>query len=254
VAEDTPPAAAWECSLSEPRKAATVLLLRDAPAGLEVFMVQRSRRSGFLPNAWVFPGGRVDDGDSVSPDAVAGSLAIPGLDDAEARRHGVAAVRETHEETGVFLGVQGRPDLGRLRAWAWWVTPEAEPKRFDTRFLVARAAGEAATHDGAEAVDSRWVSPREVITQPLSAFPLAPPTWWTLRELSPFQRVDDVWAAVSARSPRPVQPVMEFTDGGMELLLPGHPRHPAGEVVPGFPDHIGWDGVRWVATRGGSAL
>ena len=45
------------------RPATTVLLCRDGAEGLEVFMVQRHRRSGFLPNAWVFPGGRVDDSD-----------------------------------------------------------------------------------------------------------------------------------------------------------------------------------------------
>lgn len=236
--------------MSEPRRAATVLLLRPGADGVEVFMVQRHRRSGFLPNAWVFPGGRVEDADlAVGPGDVEGDLVIPGLSADESRGYGVAAVRETREESGIALGA-ARPDLSRLRAWAWWVTPAAEPKRFDTRFLVARSAGEEGVHDGAETVDSRWVAARAVIDLPIAEFPLAPPTWWTLRELADLGTVDAVWSASAARPARPVQPVMEFTDAGMELLLPGHARHPDG-AVPGFPDHIGWDGARWVASRAG---
>lgn len=239
--------------MPEPRPAATVLLLRDGPAGVEVFLVQRSRRSGFLPNAWVFPGGRVDDGDALAPEAVDGALAIPGLLDAEARRHGVAAVRETAEECGVYLGSGGRPDLSRLRAWSWWVTPEAEPKRFDTRFLLARSRGEDARHDGVEVVDSRWVRPGDVVDEPISAFPLAPPTWWTLRELQGHATVEDVFAAAARRPDRAVQPILEFAAEGLQLFLPGHARHPD-PAVAGFPDHIGWDGSRWVATLRGERL
>ncbi len=237
--------------MSEPRKAATVLLLRQGAGGIEVFMVQRHRRSGFLPSAWVFPGGRVEDADLATPaDAVAGALSLPGLTADEARGYGVAAVRETREEAGISLGAPDRPDLGRLRAWAWWVTPTAEPKRFDTRFLVARSAGEEGVHDGAETVDSRWVDAREAVDRSLDAFPLAPPTWWTLRELAAHATVDEAWAAAPARAARPIQPVMTFTDAGMELLLPGHPRHEA-PAVAGLPDHIGWVGGRWVASRAG---
>src|SRR5688572_1741762 len=95
---------------SAPRPAATVILLRDGDAGLEVFMVQRNRRSGFLPNAWVFPGGRVDAEDALhGHPGVRGRLAIPGMTDAEAAAVGVAAARETLEEAGIWLG-QGAAD------------------------------------------------------------------------------------------------------------------------------------------------
>jgi 8-oxo-dGTP pyrophosphatase MutT (NUDIX family) len=240
--------------VSEPHKAATVLLVRQGRAGIEVFMVQRHRRSGFLPSAWVFPGGRVDAADlAAGEEAVSGTLDLPGLDPAAARGVGVAAVRETREEASIFLGARDRPDLSRLRAWSWWVTPTAEPKRFDTRFLLAVSRGEEGIHDGAETVDSRWVSPQEVAEAPLSEFPLAPPTWWTLRELARHPTVDHAWAAASGRPGRAIQPVMEFTEAGMELLLPGHPRH-ADPAVDGFPDHVGWDGARWVASRSGARL
>jgi len=47
-----------------PRPAATVALARDGDNGLEVLVVQRTRSSGFVPGAWVFPGGRVDAADA----------------------------------------------------------------------------------------------------------------------------------------------------------------------------------------------
>src|SRR6476646_1566674 len=88
-----------------PRPAATVLLVRPATRGFEVFMVQRHRRSGFLPNAWVFPGGRVDDTDRLTGHPrVRGRLALAGLSESGALAYGVAAVRETFEEAGLWLG------------------------------------------------------------------------------------------------------------------------------------------------------
>src|SRR5687767_7667602 len=144
---------------SAPRPAATVLLVRPATSGFEVFMVQRHRRSGFLPNAWVFPGGRVDDTDRLAGHPrVRGRLTLAGLTESGALAYGVAAVRETFEEAGLWLGTGEIPaehrepvangervlsellettgatiELDRLRPWSWWITPTAEPKRFDTR-------------------------------------------------------------------------------------------------------------------------
>lgn len=94
-----------------PRDAATVLLLRDAPAGFEVFMVKRSGLSDVLGEAHVFPGGKVDAADS-SPDMLARIRGLASLDTAalgedipQARAAGmfVAAARETFEEAGVLL-------------------------------------------------------------------------------------------------------------------------------------------------------
>jgi 8-oxo-dGTP pyrophosphatase MutT (NUDIX family) len=94
----------------EAREAATVLLLRDAPR-LEVFMLRRNPRSGFVAGAYVFPGGAVDDDDT---DAAPAGL-VQGVDEAEALRwlgpesgpgalrYWVAAIRETFEEAGVLL-------------------------------------------------------------------------------------------------------------------------------------------------------
>ncbi len=103
-----------------PRPAATLLLLRGGPAGLEALLLRRSPRAGFIPGAYVFPGGQVDLADG-EPDLLA---RFQGLTEARARvllgrtednhpalAFWVAALRETFEETGVFFGRDsgGRP-------------------------------------------------------------------------------------------------------------------------------------------------
>ena len=264
----------------DPRPATTILLLRDHPTGPEVFLVQRHGNSGFLPNAWVFPGGRVDDGDHLrghpavhGGDRTATALAI---EPALAIAYLVAGVRETFEECGIWLG-HGTPaadlrgvlsrneisitqlleqqhaalDLDRLSPWAHWVTPVVEKRRFDTRFFVARADG-AGTHDDHETIDSGWFRPAAVLPDP-SRFPLAPPTWWTLRELATFPNVQAILDTAPARSHAPVQPVIEMGDDGMLLLLPGHPQHPAAHI-PGMPTHLIFEAGQWVALEGDRRL
>jgi 8-oxo-dGTP pyrophosphatase MutT (NUDIX family) len=257
------------------RLATTVLLLRGGHERLEVFMVQRHRKSGFLPNAWVFPGGRVDAADRMAghPALVGGQEVLSQLDipHADAVAHVVAGLRETWEEVGIWLG-EGAPDadfrqqvatgkrslesvlspesrlrLDALRAWSWWVTPEAEPKRYDTRFLITLAETADGRHDDHETVDSRWVSPKAILdaTDP-QGFPLAPPTWFTLAELAQYASANDAYAAAKDRVQAPIQPVMQFADHGMTLLMPGHPEHPDGRI-PGVPSHITFEGGRWVA-------
>lgn len=159
------------------RPAATVVLLRDAPSGPEVYLIKRAASMAFAGGRYAFPGGRVDPGDAVAvpwagPDAAwwAGRFGI-----APERAYALvcAAVRETFEETGVlFAGpdpahvlgdVSGSPweDERRrieareatlagalesrglvlradlLGAWSRWVTPAFEERRYDTAFFVA---------------------------------------------------------------------------------------------------------------------
>ena len=93
------------------RPAATLILLRDAAQGPEVFMVERSHAADFVAGAYVFPGGAVDDADA-HPDMQARVL---GLSNAAASRrlgvaengvgYWVAAVRECFEEAGILLAV-----------------------------------------------------------------------------------------------------------------------------------------------------
>src|ERR671917_1096010 len=109
-------AAAWpEGSVPvEPGLAASVVLLRETGSGLETYLLHRHARMAFAASMVVFPGGGLDPADRSANDPI--------------RR---CAVRETEEETGV------RVDPKALLPWAHWVTPEIEPRRYDTHFFLA---------------------------------------------------------------------------------------------------------------------
>lgn len=145
-----------------PRPAATVAVVREAVGGLEVLLVLRHGQHGFMPNMWVFPGGRVETDD--------------GEGDEGARR---AAVRETEEEAGLAL------EIGALTCFARWITPIGERRRFDTRFYLAAVAADAhAEPDRGEVVEAAWIAPAEAIARHAAgALAVAPPTLWVLEAL-----------------------------------------------------------------------
>ncbi|MDP2316731.1 MAG: NUDIX hydrolase [Pseudomonadota bacterium] len=226
---------------AELRPAATVLLLRDTPEGPEVWLMERNRAVGFMGAAWVFPGGRVDPGDELLPARHAWDDGIP-------RAFRAAAARELHEEAGVRLGGEEEAyDLDGLVPWSHWVTPEIEPRRYDTWFFVAALpAGQDARIDGQEAVAGAWLRPADALERHAAgALPLAPPTLRTLTELLAYA---DVAAAVGAR--RACPPICpRFTkveDDTVWVLLPGDPDYPSDAPVEPptrFPFAVG----RWWA-------
>ena len=232
---------------AEPRPAATVVLVKPTPGGLEVFLLRRAGTVGFFPHAWVFPGGRVEESDG----QVSVSGEVRGLA-TELASFGVAALRECLEECGVWLG-QGQPapelrarlnargatlldapepgvDLSRLRYWAWWITPEAEPKRYNTRFFLAIVQAEEiahAAHDDHETVSSVWIRPAEALARAEQGdFFLAPPTWLTLLELSHFDDVEALERAAATRDVRPILPRLDLEEG-VSVVLPGDPSYPS---------------------------
>jgi 8-oxo-dGTP pyrophosphatase MutT (NUDIX family) len=212
-----------------PRQAATVLMLRDDPQGLQVWFMRRPARSSFAASAYVFPGGAVDPADhtldlstlapgfDVSraaqrmnlathketadgsiPSRAAGDVGgIRGVELAAALH--VAAVREVFEETGMLLGTHAdgkdltaadasklaaaRAELlagntfadvlsannlriapQRLAYVAHFITPEAEPRRYDTRFFAAIAPKEQEpAHHQAEATASGWYAAAQAL-------------------------------------------------------------------------------------------
>jgi 8-oxo-dGTP pyrophosphatase MutT (NUDIX family) len=212
--------------IATPRPAATVLLLRDGPGGIEVFMQVRHQDMKFASGALVFPGGRVDPEDHAL--AANGDLspATAGLDRlAGALR--VAAIRETFEESGVLLArPRGEASLisgERLRDlavtlhgfeqmladahlvlaadllvhFAHWITPVYNPRRFDTHFFaLAAPADQLAAHDGTESVESMWIAPREVVVgSEAGRFKLV---FATLMNLKRLDRYATVAAALDA--------------------------------------------------------
>ena len=230
------------------RPAATVLLLRDGAAGLEVFMVVRHREIEFAGGALVFPGGRVEEADAE----------LAGGDPLGAYR--IAGIRETFEECGVLLArPPGEADMIRadrllavadrhhaallrnerslpevltaenlepateaLVHWAHWVTPASRSKRFDTRFFLAAAPpDQLAAHDGLESVESVWIAPaRAVAEADAGQRRLVFATRKNLEKLARHATVADAMAAARAATVVRVQPEMVRAGKGWRIRIP----------------------------------
>ena len=251
---------------AQPRDAATVMVLRQAPGGLEVLMLRRTAAMKFAPGAYVFPGGSVDAADfsaeigwhGPGPAEFGARLgAQPEL----ARALVCAAVRETFEESGVLLaGLPGgtlatpsgeswdadrmalaagtltlaqllsrrglviRADL--LVPWARWITPEAEPRRFDARFFAAALPpGQLATGHLAEADETAWLRPADAIEAARAGtISLLPPTAATLNDFTRCESLADVLGR--RRVIEPVQPRLVVEDGEAWLLIPDEAGYP----------------------------
>lgn len=147
----------------KPRDAATLVLVRG---GREVMMGQRAKGHVFMPDKWVFPGGRVDPGDARLPAAAEltpeteALLKLGGAVRRPPRAFAMAAVRETREEAGLILGGPAGPDLSKLAFVCRAVTPPHRPRRFDARFFLADAgqvlASDVPIKSDDELLHTRW--------------------------------------------------------------------------------------------------
>ncbi|MEM1230780.1 MAG: NUDIX hydrolase [Pseudomonadota bacterium] len=166
------------------------------------------------------------------------------LGEHNALRYWLAAVRESFEECGVLLARQagGGPwvrtddvdparylewrealidgrlglsqlcaeqgleiDLDALRYFSHWLTPDSVPRRYDTRFFLARMpeAQRTQAHAG-EVVSGHWVAPSAALAHAAAGdWQLIAPTQVTLTALAPYRRLDDLWRAVDAGQHRP---------------------------------------------------
>ncbi|MBK8544856.1 MAG: NUDIX hydrolase [Caulobacteraceae bacterium] len=149
---------------TRPRDAATLILVRG---GREVMMGQRSKGHVFMPDKWVFPGGRVDPGDARAKAATeltaeTEALLKKGtLNRRPVRAFALAATRETLEETGLSVGGPTGPELDKLSFVARAITPPYRPRRFDARFFMADAEAVLADDkpaEGEELLHVRWFS------------------------------------------------------------------------------------------------
>ena len=190
---------------TEPRDAATVILLRGGDQGLEVLLVKRNPAQRFMGGAWVFPGGAVDAGEAGGD--------YP---------HRVAGVRETAEEAGISL-----PGPEALVPYARWVTPAQIKIRFDTIFYLAELPdGQEARCDGEECVDAGWFTPRGALeAYRRGEIALVFPTIKTLEQLSAHATAADALAAARDNELAPVEPRVVVGDDGARVLLPGEPGY-----------------------------
>ncbi|WP_030199515.1 NUDIX hydrolase [Streptomyces sp. NRRL S-87] len=248
-----------------PKRAATVMLLRDAADGPDVHMLRRRASMAFAGGAYAYPGGGVDPRDD---DHLVG-WAGPALDHwakrlgtepATAQAIVCAAVRETYEEAGVLLagptadtvvddttgddwetdrqalvarelsfadfldrrGLLLRSDL--LGAWARWITPEFEPRRYDTWFFVAALPeGQRTRNASTEADRTVWIRPSEAAAgYDRGELLMMPPTISTLRSLEPYGSAADALAAAEGQDLTPVLAQARLEGGELVLSWPGH--------------------------------
>ncbi len=268
------------------RTAASLLIVRDGAAGLEVLMLRRAERAGDARSgAAVFPGGVLD-----ARDAEAYPHCLGNDDAAWSQRLGVAsrgqdylvaAVRETFEEVGLLLAshTDGRaPDLAALKPWrdrlqdgsasaadfcvaeglqfdlrglvymAHWLTPPGVPKRFDTRFFMCLAPeGQEAQADLGEAVELMWLTPAQALERE-RGLTLLPVTRRTLQDLSRHSSTAEAmaWAIGLTQVPL-IMPRRAASARGLRVVLPD--ELPYAEVGRLDPDGLGTAHADLVAGR-----
>ena len=160
-----------------PRDAATLIVIRSDGPAPRVLMGQRHGRHSFMPNMYVFPGGRYDAADGrahaasdLDPVTLAKLMVkmrgIPTL--SRARGLALTALRETFEETGYRIGRTDAPDLSGLTFIGRAITPPGRTRRFDSRFFAVDARFvanlDAPAHAGSGELEAvRWVNFAEAL-------------------------------------------------------------------------------------------
>ena len=204
-------AEAWRSGdpAAAPARSASVILLRNGEAGLETYLLHRHGQMPFAASMVVFPGGRVDSTDE-------GAAADPIR---------ACALRETAEETGVRL------DEDDLIPWAHWITPELEPRRYDTYFFLAGMPPDQEAQDVSGETDhAAWDSPAAALASAeRSEIGLMPPTRSILLELVDAHSVGELLDVAKDRVIECVLPKMIKTSSGWLLRYPSrHGRRATG--------------------------
>jgi glyoxylase-like metal-dependent hydrolase (beta-lactamase superfamily II)/8-oxo-dGTP pyrophosphatase MutT (NUDIX family) len=249
------------------RPAATVVLLRPGPAGLEALLTQRPTTMAFASDAHVFPGGRVDPADA-APELAARSVrsgdeaaaALGGdVEPAIALAAHVAGIRELFEEAGILLAdtsasearvADGRSALLRgdatmaslalelelrlrtdlLVPLSRWVTPTGYPRRFDARFFAASLPdGAAPTFEGGEVAAHTWLRPTDALTAMADGrLAMWLPTSTTLQQLEHVRSIDEIRDRLAPGALGAVE-VEQLDDAVTRVVMP------AGGGVAGQP-------------------
>ena len=230
----------------EPIPAATLVVVRDRPHGQpELLMVERAQGMAFAGGALVFPGGRIDQSDSLS---------AAGLADGAAR---VAAIRETIEETAIPVALRPQPTveqaltmqaalvadrpfeevlgydyklaLEALTPLARWLPNFHVTRRFDTLFYIAPAPdGEWEPNVLAgECSGAFWLTAGDALERERSgAARLIFPTRRNLERLAQHDSYAAILADAQAHPIEPVTPWVEEQDGERFITIPDHLGYP----------------------------
>ncbi len=251
-----------------PRPAATVVLMRDASEGVQILLLKRVHSAGFVPGAYVFPGGRVDGGDAdpavldrtvgLTADGAAERMRLHDADP-PAVAYYLAAVREAFEETCILVGrrtdgqavptgaaaadvlevrdrlldeacsfAEALDDLGAriddtaVEYIGHWITPIAEPRRYDARFFAATVApdSEAAIH-AAEMLEAIWITPAAALQRTREgSLPMVFPTIKTLEAMVDFATTADILDDFRGRRIPSVLPRLIRTSDGIGMRIP----------------------------------
>jgi 8-oxo-dGTP pyrophosphatase MutT (NUDIX family) len=190
---------------TQPRQAATVILLRGGAQALEVLLVQRTPAARFMGGVWVFPGGAVDAAEGQGDGA-----------------HRAAALRELREEAAITL-----EDPAALVKFSRWITPAQVKIRFDTHFFLAVVPpGQQPRIDGKECVDLAWFTPLAALeAHRARSLALVFPTIKHLEQLSAFASVDALLDHARGREVQPVEPRVLLEGEVARVLLPGEPGY-----------------------------
>lgn len=252
--------------VTEPiRDAASIVLIRAAPdgaAGLQAFMLRRSRSTTVMNSAYVFPGGKVDAEDASEQArqkyAVPANAAIAineaALTPEQAAALYVAACRECEEECGVSLAATDLTPFSR------WITPKVPAmmrRRFDTRFFLACLPdGAHAVHDGVEADASEWMSPRQAIGAYCEGqITLAPPQLMTLSVISRFANYEALTGHLEGHQAPLIEPFpFKELDGARSIAYPGDPEHPISKPAFPGPTRLVWRDNHFEPPEGIEAL
>lgn len=240
---------------ADPKPAATIVLLRDAEVGMEVLLLKRHRTSGFVPGAYVFPGGRTDTADA---DPALMQHALNFRATSVPAHFWFAAVREAFEESGVLVArdqagewmpdttesaemqqlrlrllddgatlldvlraCAGSVDFSDVVYFAHWITPLAEPRRYDTRFFAAAVPpGREVQVDAREMTDAVWLTPEAALARfSAGRLPMVFPTVRTLEQLSEFANTADALSRLAQRDVAPVLPRLIRTETGVGIVI-----------------------------------
>jgi 8-oxo-dGTP pyrophosphatase MutT (NUDIX family) len=208
-------------------KAATVILLRDRPEGVETLLLRRNSKLGFGGGQWVFPGGRVDPADGHPDEEVA------------ARR---AAVREAFEEAGVQVHADA------LVPFAHWTPPQVnDVRRFSTWFFLAEAPSTTVAVDGGEIVDHVWARPAAALElHAAGEIEMMPPTFQSLFTLAQHHTVAEILDAARVRALPRFETRIVLSDEGVIALWFGDAGYEAKDAAASGPRHrLHMGGLPW---------